>query len=126
MNVYKNKLNIEVFLEDSNNYKIQLNNNGNDIKYTIDINSSFINKEFDLYISEKKIDDKVYLYRSSQKVKFTEIEAPKFIIDPNKTIVFSNVSCSLSSAAFKIIKADEPDILNYLSYWKYDSFNLIF
>jgi len=47
MNVYKNKLNIEVFLEDSNNYKIQLNNNGNDIKYTIDINSSFINKEFD-------------------------------------------------------------------------------
>ena len=76
-----------------------------------------------LYISEKKLDDKVYLYRSSQKVKFTEIEAPKFIIDPNKTIVSSNVSCSLSSAAFKIIKADEPDILNYLSYWKYDSFN---
>ena len=126
LNSYKSALKIKVFLRDRYNYTFLLNNIEN--KYTYkDINDSnisfFDTQGFDLYISEETIDPIVYLYKSNQKVKFTEIKTPEFIIDPNRTIVFSNVNCDLNSSAFKIIKMDETDIQNTLAYWKYDSFN---
>jgi hypothetical protein len=126
LNSYKSALKIKVFLRDRYNYTFLLNNIEN--KYTYkDINDSnisfFDTQGFDLYISEETIDPIVYLYKSNQKVKFTEIKTPEFIIDPNRTIVFSNVNCDLNSSAFKIIKMDETDIQNTLTYWKYDSFN---
>ena len=121
---YKNKLNIKVFLKDRFNAITLLDNSeSNENKYTYkDINSSFFDEQgFDLYISEEEKDDKVYLYKS--KVKFTGIETPEFIIDPNKTIVFSNVNCDLNSSTFKIIKMDTKDVYNSLSYWKYEPLN---
>ena len=126
LNSYKSKLKIKVFLKDRYNYDFLLNNIDN--KYTyIDDNDTNISlfdpQGFDLYISEERIDPIVYLYKSNIKVKFTEIETPEFIIDPNKTIVFSNVNCDLNSSIFKIIKMDEPEIQNYLTYWKYDKIN---
>ena len=123
---YRNTLKIKVFLRDSNNSTFLLNNIEN--KYTYkDINDSDISlfdaQGFDLFISEQRIDPIVYLYKSNQKVKFTEIQTPEFIIDPNRTITFSNVNCNLNSSTFKIIKMDETDIQNTLTYWKYDSLN---
>ena len=124
MSSYKNKLNIKVFLKDRSNAITLLDNSeSNENKYTYkDINSSFFDEQgFDLYISEEEKDDKVYLYKS--KVKFTGIETPEFIIDPNKTIVFSNVNCDLNSSTFKIIKMDTKDVYNSLTYWKYEPLN---
>jgi len=126
LNSYKNKLNIKVFLKGHYNSIISLNNSeDNENKYTYkDINSSFFDIQgFDLYISEEILDDKIYLYKSSKKLKFTDIKTPEFIIEPNKTIVFSDVNCDLSSSTFIIKKIDKAPIQNYLTYWKYDSLN---
>ena len=117
---YINKFNITVFLKDRYNSITLLNNSESNGKYTYkDINSSFLDEQgFDLYISEEEKDDTVYLYKS--KVRFTGLETPEFIIDPNKTIVFSNVICNLNSSTFKIIKMDTRDVYNSLIYWKYE------
>ena len=121
----KNKLTIKVFLKGLNNNIFLLNNSENENKYTYKyINSSFTNNEgFDLYISEEEKDDKVYLYKSSQKVKFTQIETQEYIVEPNKTIVFFNVYCDLNPEAFIIKKMDTNYIQNYLTHWKYDEVN---
>ena len=125
-NSYKNKLNIKVFLKDPYNSIILLNNSeSNENKYTYkDINYYISDYQgFDLYISEGFIEDKVYLYKSNQKVKFTDIKTPEFIIDPNKTIVFSDVNCNLNSSTFIMKKTGQNSIQNYLIYWKYDLIN---
>ena len=127
MNSHKNKLKIKVFLKNDDNSKISLVNIENsENKYTYK-NISYFNiidiEGFYLYISEEIEDEKIYLYKSKVKVKFTEIETPEFIIDPNKTIVFSNVNCDLNSSIFKIIRMGESDVQNSLTYWKYDSVN---
>lgn len=119
---YENDLNIKVFLKDTNNNIYSLNNSeSNKNKYTLqNINSSFLDIQgFDLYISEGFEDDKIYLYKSSGKVKFTNISTPEFIIDPNKTIVFSDVNCDLSSSTFIIKKLDTSYIQNYLTNCKF-------
>ena len=123
MSSLRNKLTIKVFLKGLNNIIFSLNNSENENKYTYkDINSSFINTEgFDLYISEEEIDDKVYLYKSSQKIKFTQLETQEYIVEPNKTIVFFNVNCDLKPEIFMIKKMDEKNIQNSLIYWKYDN-----
>lgn len=125
MSSLKNKLTIKVFLKGLNNNIFLLNNSENENKYTYKyINSSFTNNEgFDLYISEEEKDDKVYLYKSSQKVKFTQLETQEYIVDPNKTIVFFNVYCDLNPEAFIIKKMDTNYIQNYLTHWKYDEVN---
>ena len=126
LNSYKNKLNIKVFLKDHYNSIILSNNSeNNENKYTYKgIYSPFFdNHGFDLYISEGFIDDQVYLYKSNQKVKFTDIKTPEFIIDPNKTIVFSDVNCNLNSSTFIMKKAGQNSIQNYLIYWTYDLIN---
>jgi len=125
MSSLKNKLTIKVFLKGLNNNIFLLNNNENENKYTYKyLNSSFTNNEgFDLYISEEEKDDKVYLYKSSQKVKFTQLETQEYIVDPNKTIVFFNVNCDLNPEAFIIKKMDTNYIQNYLTHWKYDEVN---
>ena len=123
MSSLRNKLTIKVFLKGLNNIIFSLNNSENENKYTYkDINSSFINTEgFDLYISEEEIDDKVYLYKSSQKIKFTQLETQEYIVEPNKTIAFFNVNCDLKPEIFMIKKMDEKNIQNSLIYWKYDN-----
>jgi len=124
LNLYKDKLNIKIFLKDCNNFIIPFKNSNNKNIYTYDINSSFFdNQGFDLYISENEIDEEVYLYKSNEKIKFTQIETPEFIIEPNRTIVFSNVNCNLNSSTFKILRVDTPDCQNSLSYLEYDSIN---
>ena len=124
---YINKLNIRVFLKNGT-FNISLNNNEyNGNKYTYKkMNSSFFDKEFDLYISEEIEDDEIYLYKSNQKVKFTDIKTPEYIIEPYITIVFSDVNCNLNSSTFLIKKTDTPSIYNYLNYWKYNNSQLYF
>ena len=128
LNSYKDKLNIVVFLKTKNNNSpfIQLNKSeNNENKYTYkEINTSFINnQQFELYISEGFKDDKIYLYKSYKEIIFTAIETPKYIIEPNKTIVFYDVNCNLNSSIFLIKKVDASSIQNYLTYWKYDIIN---
>jgi len=126
-NLYEN-LNITVFLkyknEDERPFILLDKDESINNKYTLkDINSSFINVEFELYISESYEDDKVYLYKSDNGIKFTAIKTPEYIIEPNRTIVFNEIYCNLNLSTFIIKKADTTSIQNYLNYWKFDDTN---
>ena len=127
LNSYKNILKIKAFFKnDSYNFSLY-NSESNENKYTYndkEIHFHELYKEFNLYISEgEEEDDIIYLYKSNYKIKFTNITTPEFLIDPNKTIVFSDVNCDLNSSTIIIKKTETPSIQNNLKYWKYDNDN---
>ena len=80
-----------------------------------------INKNYYLYISENILDQEVFLYKSDNYIQFTNITVPEFIIDPNTTIIFSNVKCDLSKSKFIIKKYENYLIDKTLTNCKYDS-----
>ena len=67
-------------------------------------NKNLINKEYNFIISEEIEDTEIYLYKSNNTIKFTDIKVPEYIIKPNKTIVFSNLYCNLSESKIEIQK----------------------
>ena len=78
---------------DNNKYKLKLENEK-------DINNLIGNKELNFYISESIIDGKIYLYKT--KFSMTNIGVPEYIISPNSSLYFSNVTCNLCGAKFQM------------------------
>ena len=89
---HNNKV-IEFDKIDNNEYKLKLENEK-------DINNLIDNKELIFYISENIIDEKIYLYKS--KFSVTNIGVPEYIISPNSSLYFSNVTCNLCEAKFQM------------------------
>ena len=67
-------------------------------------NKKLINQEYYFIISEEVEDKEIYLYKSNNSIKFTDIKVPEYIIKPNKTILFSNLFCNLSESKIEIQK----------------------
>ena len=94
-NFDKSNTNIFLYINDK---EIELDNQGNN-EYVLksddenNIKTLIGNTNSYLYISEGKIDRQIYLYRS--KFSLTIIGVPKYIIYPNNSLYFSNVTCDL-------------------------------
>ena len=58
-----------------------------------DINTLIGKNDLYLYISEERRDSQIYLYRS--KFSLTKIGVPEYIIYPNNSLYFSDVTCNL-------------------------------
>ena len=77
---------------------IELENKGNN-EYGLklddekDINTLIGQNDLYLYISEERRDSQIYLYRS--KFSLTKIGVPEYIIYPNISLYFSDVTCNL-------------------------------
>ena len=99
---YKNKFKLFAYIKSTDNMNIyNLTNNENKFSFENNINLT-TDKTYNLYISENKI----FLYKVISNIIFTDIKIPEFIIDPNKTIVFSQVKCDLSNSKFSLKKSD--------------------
>ena len=89
-----------IFLYNNDNDKISFNYS-TDNKFSYE-NKNIINKEYYLIISEQEEDKDIYLYKSNDTIKFTDIKVPEYIIKPNKTIVFSDLYCNLNESKIEI------------------------
>ena len=90
-----------VFLINKNEGKyLPLYNDNNIISY--DIDSSYLNGNYTLYVSDETKDEVVYLYKSD--IKFTNISVPEYIMKPNLYLYFHNVTCDLSGNRFIMYK----------------------
>ena len=72
-------------------------------------------------VSEGKIDTDVYLFKSTDLIKITNIRVPEYIIKPNLTITFQDITCNLSESKFEIINDKREEISNYLGNCTYES-----
>ena len=76
-----------------------------------------ITKNFYLYVSENF---EVFLHKSENYITFKNITVPPFIIDPNTTIIFSDIRCDLSNSKF-IMKKEGDFLQKTLNKCKYNS-----
>ena len=83
--------------------------NKSDYSYT-----DLIKKEFNLFVSEDHIDTEIYLYKTENSIKFTDIGTPEFIIKPNLKIMFNNITCNLSDSRLEIKKNNSNEISRQL------------
>ena len=118
-NIYKNNLTLFLFLKsEDDSISFNLTNVTNKFLLENNNNSSIFEKKFNLYVSENYYDPDVYLSKSS-KITFTEIKVPEFIINPNRTIIFTDVKCDLSKSSFVIKKAEGNEISRILNNCNY-------
>ena len=73
-----------------------------------------INNKYYIIISEGKEDSEIYLYKSNNLIGFTNVNVPQFIIKPNLTLTFHNVSCNLNGLKIEMKKYNENS-LNQIS-----------
>ena len=121
---YKNKFKLYLFLKSTDNintfYLVENTENNHVIVIK---NENLINKNYYLYVSENYYDKDVYLYRTDNYIQFTSINVPPYIIEPNITIVFSDVKCDLSQSKFIITKDEDNTIQRNLINCKYNSYS---
>ena len=89
--------NTRIDFERDNNYSYLNDDNVGRIK-------DKLGDKYDLYISEGKIDQEIYLYKAT--IMFTDIIVPEYIIKPNHILYFSDVSCDLCHSDINIINED--------------------
>ena len=89
----------KIFLDNNNNeIEFEKNDNNNEYKLKLgnNINSLIGNDNLYFYISEGTIDKTVYLYKS--KFSLTKIGVPEYIIYPNNSLYFSDITCNLCNS----------------------------
>ena len=122
---YNIKPNYFIFLYNENNIiKLNTTDNSNNKKYSSNEIKNNINKlknGYYIMVSEGQIDTDVYLFKSTDTIKVTNISVPEYIIKPNLTITFQDITCNLSDSKFEIINYKSKEISNYLGNCTYKS-----
>ena len=109
IDLYKNKFKLLIFLKSNDNTMFNLTNENEYIYSLVSKNDNLINKNYYLYFYENKY-DQVFLYKYENSIQFTDITVPEFIMEPNTTIIFSNIKCDLSNSKFIMKKYDEENL----------------
>lgn len=116
---FKNKLSLALFLRNSDNQNVSFIFDKENNKYSLDDKNVSFDKDYFLFASENGIDEEVFLYKYN--IKFTNITVRPFIIEPDTTIIFSDIKCDLSKSKFVMKKYEGSLIEKSISNCKYNN-----
>ena len=103
-----------IFLVINNGEIIELNRNETENIFELNETNkleilSLLGENLEIFISEGEIDRNTYLYKSN--IIFSNISVPEYVINPNRVLSFTDISCNLCNSKFKMVN-DSTRIIN--------------